>query len=76
MKRNEYESKKILIVFDSIGFEVITIPVNTIVYLFHRSIPDEVIVDKIPLISNTVIKKQLENVGIPDWIFDSLYDML
>ena len=76
MKRNEYTSKQTLHVFDLLGFEVIDTPVDVIVYLFHRNIPDEIIVDKISLISNTIINKQLENVGIPDWIFDSLYENL
>ena len=73
MKRNEYESKQTLNVFKTLGFEPFDTGVDAITYLFHRDIPDEIIVDKIPLISHTIIEKQLKNIGLPDWVFDSLY---
>ena len=73
MKRNEYESKQTLNVFQTLGFETFETGINEITYLFHKDIPDEIIVDKIPLISNAILKKQLTNIGLPDWVFDSLY---
>lgn len=73
MKSNEYDSEQTLNVFKTLGFEIIPTSVDIIYYLFHKDIIDEVIVDKISSISHTIIEKQLENIGVPQWIFDSLY---
>lgn len=76
MKHNEYESKQTLIVFKTLGFEDIGVETPEITYLYHRDIPDEIIVDNTLKISYKVISKQLQNIGINDWIFDSLYKNL
>lgn len=73
MKLDQYESKQTLNVFNKLGFEIVTTN-EYMDYLYHRDIPDEVIVDKKQLISNQIINKSISNVGIPDWIFDSLYE--
>ncbi len=46
MKRNEYESSQVINVFEALGFEVFPTSVESIVYFYHRDIPDEIIVDK------------------------------
>ena len=76
MKQNTYESNQVIIVFKKLGFEIFKTSVNEIIYFYHKDIQDEVFVDKIPLISNRVIQKQLENIGLTEWAFDSLYEQL
>ncbi len=75
MRLDQYESKQTLIVFKKLGFETITTNEH-MDYLYHRDILDEIIVDKKQLISNQIINRSIHNVGIPDWIFDSLYENL
>jgi len=75
LKLDQYESKQALIVFKKLGFEITTTN-EYMDYLYYRDIPDEIIVDKKQVISNQIINKSICNVGISDWIFDSLYENL
>lgn len=75
MKINQYNSEQVLKVFQVLGFETIT-ENEFMSYLYHTDIMDEVIIDKKPKISNTVISKSLYNIKLNDWVFDSLYTNL
>ena len=59
MKQSNYESKRILAVFLELGFQRITEADNEFVYyLYHPTIKQEVIVDKIANVDFEVVKYQ------------------
>ena len=75
MKLDQYTSEQSLKVFQVLGFKIIT-ENDFMMYMYHGDIMDEIIIDKKTEISNIVLDKSLSNIGLNDWVFDSLYNNL
>lgn len=75
MNLGSYDSKQTLKVFCVLGFEHITETEFTS-YLYNRISNDEVFVDKTENIGFEIIKKQLKDIHVHEWVFDALYTNL
>ena len=73
MKLETYNSQTTLEVFKKLGFEIV-VENEYVYYLFHQGIRNEIFVDKQRTIEFEVLEKQLCNIKLDTWVFDSLYD--